>query len=413
MARAFLFVLDSFGIGGAADAERFGDAGADTFGHIEAACAAGEADRGNLRQGPLAVPHMRLLGLGHAAAIATGRPLPADVIPAGFFGAAEEVSNGKDTPSGHWEIAAVPVPFEWGYFPEIVPAFPAELTEKLITQGEIPGILGNCHASGTEIIARLGQEHIRSGKPICYTSADSVLQIAAHEEHFGLRRLYRLCETARRLVDPLNIGRVIARPFAGETPDTFQRTANRRDYAVPPPEPTLLDRVEAAGGRVFGIGKIGDIFAHKGVTEVRRASGNMALLDKALEAMDDARDGDLVLANFVDFDTLYGHRRDVAGYAAALEAFDRRLPETMARMRDGDMLILTADHGCDPTWRGTDHTRERVPVIGTGPGLAPRSIGLRRTYADIGETVAAHLGLPAGRHGTSFLDQLDDHARTT
>ena len=413
MARAFLFVLDSFGIGGAADAEHFGDAGADTFGHIEAACAAGEADRPGLRRGPLAVPHMRALGLGQAAAIATGRPITgSDPEPTGFFGAAEEVSSGKDTPSGHWEIASVPVPFEWGYFPETVPAFPAELTERLIAEGEIPGILGNCHASGTEIIARLGQEHIRSGKPICYTSADSVLQIAAHEEHFGLDRLYRLCETARRLVHPLNIGRVIARPFLGETPWTFERTANRRDYAVPPPESTLLDRVEAAGGRVIGIGKIGDIFAHKGVTEVRKAAGNMALFDVALNAMDDARAGDLVFANFVDFDTVYGHRRDVAGYAAALEAFDRRLPEAFKRMRAGDMLILTADHGCDPTWRGTDHTRERVPVIGTGPDLAAGSIGLRKTYADIGETVAAHLGLPAGRHGTSFLDRLVGHART-
>ena len=272
----------------------------------------------------------------------------------------------------------------------------------------LPGILGDCHASGTEIIERLGEEHIRTGKPIFYTSADSVIQIAAHETHFGLERLYALCEITRRLADPLNIGRVIARPFVGESAADFRRTANRRDYSVPPPEPTLADRVEAAGHRVIGVGKIGDIFAHRGITEVRKAPDNMAMFDTALGAMDDAADGDLVFANFVDFDSLYGHRRDVAGYAAALEAFDRRLPEALARLRPGDMLILTADHGNDPTWHGTDHTRERVPIIGTGPGLAPCSVGLRDTFADIGETVAQHLGLAPGRHGRSFLADIAD-----
>jgi phosphopentomutase len=412
MARAFLFVLDSFGIGGAPDAVAFGDEGADTFGHIAAACAEGRGDRAGLRSGPLDLSNMMSLGLGEAAALSTGRLAGkgAGTGLAGFFGAAEEVSSGKDTPSGHWEIAAVPVPFQWGYFPETVPAFPAELTEAIMREAGLPGILGDCHASGTEIIARLGEEHIRTGKPICYTSADSVFQIAAHETHFGLERLYRLCETVRRLVDPLNIGRVIARPFIGETSGTFERTANRRDYAVPPPEPTLLDRTVASGGRVIGIGKIGDIFAHRGVSEARKAAGNMALFDVALGTLDDARDGDLVFANFVDFDTLYGHRRDVAGYAAALEAFDRRLPEAFARLRRGDMLLLTADHGCDPSWRGSDHTRERVPVLGLGPGLKPGSIGLRTSYADIGETVAEHLGLAPGRHGRSFYPAIAAHA---
>ncbi len=408
MARAFLFVLDSFGIGHAADAARFGDVGADTYGHIEAACAAGQADRPGLRQGALTIPHMRALGLDAAAAIAAGRDPAEKTRLEGFHGAAEERSSGKDTPSGHWEIAGVPVPFEWGYFPETVPTFPKALTERLIAEAGLPGILGDCHASGTEIIARLGEEHIRTGKPICYTSADSVFQIAAHETHFGLERLYALCETARRLVDEYKIGRVIARPFVGESAETFERTARRRDYAVPPPEPTLLDRVEAAGGRVIGIGKIGDIFAHQGVSEVRKAAGNMALFDAALAAMKDAGAGDLVFANFIDFDTDFGHRRDVAGYAAALEAFDRRLPEALAALRTGDLIILTADHGCDPTWPGTDHTRERVPIIGTGPGLRAVSVGLRSSYADIGETIAAHLGLPPGRHGMSFLHRLAD-----
>jgi phosphopentomutase len=416
MARAFLFVLDSFGVGGAADAERFGDAGANTFAHISDACASGAADRSGLRSGPLQVPNMLSLGLGQAAGIASEHTFSNDasnnagLLPSSFHGAADEVSSGKDTPSGHWEIAAVPVTFDWGYFPHSRPTFPADLTAAIISQAQLPGILGNCHASGTEIIAEYGQEHILTGKPICYTSADSVLQIAAHETHFGLERLYELCLIARRLVDPLNIGRVIARPFIGETPADFERTANRRDFAVPPPEPTLLDRLTAQGRNVIGMGKIGDIFAHRGVSEVRKASGNMALFDATLVAMDEARDGDLVFANFVDFDMLFGHRRDVAGYAAALEAFDRRLPQALSCLRPGDMLLLTADHGCDPTWTGTDHTRERVPIFGIAPGMAGGDIGLRTTFADIGETVADHLGLAAGRHGTSFHTTIRGHA---
>lgn len=402
MARAFIFVLDSFGIGGASDAAAFGDEGADTFGHIAAACADGRGDRPELRSGPLHLPNMDKLGLGQAAVVANGGAGDGSSHPTGFFGAAQEVSSGKDTPSGHWEIAAVPVPFQWGYFPETVPTFPADLTAAIIDEANLPGILGDCHASGTEIIAGLGEEHIRTGKPICYTSADSVLQIAAHETHFGLERLYALCRTARRLVDPLNIGRVIARPFTGETSETFERTANRRDFAVPPPEPTLLDRLVQRGSKVIGIGKIGDIFAHRGVSEVRKAAGNMALFDAALGGVGDAADGDLVFANFVDFDSLYGHRRDIAGYAAALEQFDRRLPEAIDALKAGDLLLLTADHGCDPSWRGTDHTRERVPILGCGPGLRSGSVGLRNTYADIGETVAEHLGLAPGRHGKSF-----------
>ena len=405
MARAFLFVLDSFGIGGAPDAGSYGDVGADTFGHIEAECAAGRADRASLRAGPLCVPHMRGLGLGHAAALANGRPLPGGAAR-GFFGAATETSAGKDTPSGHWEIAGLPVRFDWGYFPDARPAFPAELTEALIAEGGLPGIIGNRHASGIAILDELGEEHIRTGMPICYTSVDSVIQIAAHETHFGLERLYTLCGIARRLVDPLRIGRVVARPFTGETAATFRRTANRRDFATPPPEPTLLDRLEAAGRKVLAVGKIGDIFCHRGISSLRKDGDNMAMFDATLSAIDEAGGGDPVFANFVDFDTEFGHRRDVAGYAAALEAFDARLPQALARLAPGDMLVLTADHGCDPTYRGTDHTRERVPILGTGPGLKPGPVGVRATYADIGETIAAHLGIAPGRHGTSFLAEI-------
>jgi phosphopentomutase len=406
MARAFLFVLDSFGIGGAPDAAAYGDAGADTFGHILERCASGDTDKAGMRAGPLKVPNMAQLGLFHAHALANeGQFDGFNVMEplTGVWGAASEISKGKDTPSGHWEIAGVPVTFDWGYFPHTLPAFPALFTDGVTKCAALPGILGNCHASGTEIIERLGEEHIRTGQPIFYTSADSVIQIAAHEAHFGLERLYALCEIAFDLSKPYRIGRVIARPFTGERQGAFQRTGNRRDFSIDPPEPTLLDRLTSAGRNVIAVGKIADIFAHKGVTDIRKANGNDALFDATLVAMDDAQDGDLVFTNFVDFDMLYGHRRDVPGYAAALEHFDRRLPEAMSKLRDGDVMILTADHGCDPTWTGTEHTRERVPVLAFGPQLSPRSIGIRRSFCDIGESVAAHLGIAPGPHGESFL----------
>jgi phosphopentomutase len=406
MARAFLFVLDSFGIGGGPDAAAYGDEGADTLGHIAEFCAAGAADREGLRSGPLMLPNMSALGLLKIAKTATGNspagmPMPERIY--GLYGCANEISRGKDTPSGHWEIAGTPVLFDWGYFPTEGDAFPPELIETLCQAADLPGILGNCHASGTDIIDKYGEEHIRSGRPICYTSSDSVFQIAAHEGHFGLERLMHLSQIARSLLDPYNIGRVIARPFLGESRATFERTGNRRDFSVPPPEPTLLDRLVAAGRTVHAVGKIGDIFAHQGVSTVTKANGNMALMDATLTAIEAAADGDLVFTNFVDFDMVYGHRRNVPGYAAALEAFDARLPEVYRKLKPGDLVVMTADHGCDPTWRGTDHTRERVPIIAYGPGLRSRSIGIRSTYADIGETIAYHLGIAAGQHGRSFL----------
>lgn len=400
MARAILLVLDSFGIGASADADRFGDVGADTFGHIAAACAAGRADRDGLRHGALALPHLARLGLALAAAASTGRE--AAIAPAaritGAHGFAVETSRGKDTPSGHWELMGVPVDFDWGYFPNTHPCFPPDLIAALVREAGLPGILGDEHASGTEIIARLGEEHVRTGKPICYTSSDSVFQIAAHEQSFGLERLLRTCEIARRLVDPLGVGRVIARPFTGTSSADYRRTAHRRDYSVMPPAPTLLDRAAAAGRAVIAIGKISDIFAGSGVTRAIKAAGNDALFDATLAALDTAPDGALILTNFVDFDMEYGHRRDVTGYAAALEAFDRRLPELEARLRPGDLVIATADHGCDPTWRGTDHTREHVPVLAFGPDVAARDLG-RIGFADVGASLAAHLGIEAGPHG--------------
>ncbi|MCK1745071.1 phosphopentomutase [Bradyrhizobium sp. 139] len=400
--RALILVLDSVGIGAAPDAARYGDEGADTIGHIAEMCFAGRAD-GPQREGPLQLPNLVALGLGQACRLATGR------VPAGLtgspehsrFGCASEISKGKDTPSGHWEIAGVPVPFDWGYFPRTRPCFPRDLMERLCEQARLPGILGNCHASGIEIIAELGERHIRTGEPICYTSADSVFQIAAHEETFGLERLHDICRVARRLVDPLNIGRVIARPFIGTSAGNFKRTSHRRDFSVPPPARTILDLAEGAQRDVVTIGKIDDIFAHRGTGRNMRGDGNEALFDATLDGLASLAEGGMLFANFIDFDTLYGHRRDVAGYAAALEAFDARVPELLNRLRDDDLLIITADHGCDPTWSGTDHTREQVPILAWS-ARSTSPIGGRAGFADIGATAAKHLELPAPLHGLHF-----------
>jgi phosphopentomutase len=390
MARAFILVMDSFGIGATPDAERFGDQGADTLGHI--------AEHVLAAQGrALAVPALERLGLGAAAHDATGHWPAGFSRRDGFIGyhaAARELSRGKDTPSGHWEMAGVPVLTDWGYFPDTVPSFPADLTEALVTKAGLPGVLGNCHASGTEIITRLGDEHVATGKPIVYTSADSVFQIAAHEESFGLDRLYEVCRIAFELVAPYTIGRVIARPFSGSS-GTYARTYNRRDLAVRPPAPTLLDIAQQAGSETIAIGKIGDIFAHQGVSKLLKANGNMALFDTLMTCTGSTPDASLVFANFVDFDQSYGHRRDIAGYAAALEAFDTRLPEFLAALQPGDLAVITADHGCDPSFRGTEHTREHVPVLCFGPAAPQGSGGIRDSFADIGQTVARHLGLPA------------------
>jgi phosphopentomutase len=400
--RAMILVMDSVGIGGAPDAGRYGDNGADTIGHI-AEASASSWDRSN-RNGPLRLPNLVKLGLGEACCLATGRRPPGlegPSHPSAQFGCAREQSNGKDTPSGHWEIAGVPVRFDWGYFPQTVPCFPEALIASLCQQAGLPGVLGNCHASGTEIIERFGSAHMSTGKPICYTSADSVFQIAAHEQTFGLDRLNELCLIARRLVDPLNIGRVIARPFVGEPGKGFIRTANRCDYSVPPPEATILDVAENEQRDVISIGKIADIFAHRGTGRNKKAAGNDALFDRTLEGCDQLRDGGLLFANFIDFDSNYGHRRDVEGYANALEAFDRRLPELLIRLKSGDLLIITADHGCDPTWPGTDHTREQVPILVVSEQEMPQ-IGCRASFADIGATVARHLELPPLQHGLPF-----------
>ena len=405
MARAILIVLDSVGCGGAEDAKAYRDEGADTLGHIAEACADGRGDREGLRRGPLRLPRLEALGLGQAMKASTSRAPPGFALPEprGQWGFGVETSRGKDTPSGHWELAGTPVDFDWGYFPETIPACPGDLTDALIAEGKLAGILANRHASGTAVIADYGEEHLRTLKPICYTSADSVLQIAAHEQAFGLDRLYDLCRIARRLCDPLNIGRVIARPFVGASAKDFVRTANRKDFAVSPPDGNLLQRAARAGRAVVSIGKIGDIFAHRDTGDERKGKsndGNVALL---IDALRTTADGGLIFVNLVDFDTEYGHRRDVAGYAACLEAFDARLAEISGAMRADDFAVLTADHGNDPTWSGYDHTREHTPILAFGAGIEPGPIGERASLADIAETVAHRLGLAAGAHGRSWL----------
>ncbi len=403
MARAFLIVMDSVGIGGATDAHEFGgaggtDAGSNTVGHIAQACADGRADVG--RAGPLHVPNLDALGLGAAVKLASGLAAPnLNAAPRWRWGAANEVSRGKDTPSGHWELAGVPVPWEWTYFPDKTPAFDDELVALVCRLAGTDGILGNCHASGVPIIEAHCEEHLRTGWPICYTSADSVFQIAAHEGAFGLERLLKLCADLAPYLHARRVGRVIARPFTGEV-GNFQRTANRRDFAIAPPAPTLLDWAQGAGHVTHAIGKIGDIFSMRGVDHLHKAKSDAGLFDHLDALAGGAEEGALVFANFVEFDSLYGHPRDVAGYARALEWFDARVGAFLPRLRAGDIAIFTADHGNDPTWHGTEHTRERVPVLAFGAGAG--EIG-QCAFVDVAASVAAHLGLPQRGAGRCFL----------
>lgn len=397
--RVIILMMDSFGIGGAEDAAKFGDEGADTLGHIAAA------------RGGIKLPNLASLGLLKAAQASTGRAVPAgDQPPAAVnlpakYGFMKEVSHGKDTSSGHWEMAGVPVTFEWGYFKPGYPSFPPELIEKICSEAGLPGILGNKAASGTVIIEELGEEHIKTGKPICYTSADSVFQIAAHEKHFGLERLYKVCEIAFKHLKPYNIARVIARPFEGEKKGEFKRTKNRHDYSVTPPHETLLDVMKNAGGNVISVGKIADIYAHCGITRAVKASGLQELWDVTLQEVKNAPDNSIVFTNFVDFDMTWGHRRDVEGYAKGLEYFDSRLPELVPLLKERDIVFITADHGCDPTYKGTDHTREHVPVLMFGKNVKAGFVGGRESYADLGQTAAEYLGLPKLLTGKSFLNE--------
>jgi phosphopentomutase len=404
MPRVCVLLLDSLGIGASLDATSYGDTGANTLGHIAQYCAEGKANNA-VRQGPLYLPNLCRRGLQNAVLASSGIHLAGSSViakPESHWGYAVEKSAGKDTPSGHWEIAGVPVLTPWGYFSNAVPCFPKKLIQAFIQKANITGVLGNKHASGTDILVECGEEHIRTLNPIVYTSADSVFQIAAHEQYFGLERLCEICEIARELVNPYNIGRVIARPFIGEV-GSFKRTGNRHDYSVQPPDDTLFDCLKANGKDVIAIGKTADIFAHRGITQTIKADGNMALFDATLAALKNNVQDCLIFTNFVDFDSSYGHRRDPAGYAMALEAFDRRLPELDALLQLDDCVVLTADHGCDPTFPGSDHTREHIPAICYGPKIASHFIGRRETFADIGQSLAQWMQITPLKEGISFL----------
>ena len=407
MKRAVILVMDSFGIGASADADKFGDVGSNTIGNIAKACAEGRADAG--RQGVLTLPTLSALGLVHAAKESSGE-FPAGMATnmdvKGAYGYAKELSSGKDTPSGHWEIAGVPVLFEWGYFRDEENSFPQKLLDELIEKANLPGVLGNCHASGTTILEQLGEEHMNTGKPIVYTSGDSVFQIACHEDTYGLEKLYELCKIAREILEPYNIGRVIARPFIGDDVGDFQRTGNRRDYSVEPPAETVLDKLAKSGGSVVSVGKIADIFAHRGITEKVKATGIPALFNATLQAMETSGDRSIIFTNFVDFDSSFGHRRDVTGYAGALEQLDDMLPELLEELGDDDLLIITADHGCDPSWPGSDHTREHIPVLVSGKKVKAGSLGGRESFADIGQTLASYFDLEPMEYGKSFLPSI-------
>ena len=401
MARALILMADSLGIGAAPDAESFGDKGANTLAHLLAAY------HGETGQ-KLALPNLSKLGLIDACEEAsnTSCQVAERNAPIAAYGYAKEISSGKDTPSGHWEMAGVPVLFDWGYFHDKQNSFPEAFIEEFIKRANLPGILGNCHSSGTVILEALGEEHMLTGKPICYTSTDSVFQIACHEETVGLERLYEICEIARELLNEYNIGRVIARPFLGDAADNFARTGNRRDYSVLPPAPTLLDKLAADNGAVISIGKISDIYAHQGITEKHKAPGLENLMAKTVEVFGSANDHSLTFVNLVDFDEKFGHRRDAIGYAKALKQLDDYLPEFLALLGKDDVLMITADHGCDPTWQGTDHTREYVPVIAYTPGMNAVNLGERGTFADIGQTLAQWFSLEPLEYGNSFKSQL-------
>jgi phosphopentomutase len=384
--RVLLIVLDGAGIGAMPDAPEWGDAGADTFGHI-------------LESRPVRLPNLQRYGLGNIRPLEAMPPL--DQL-SGSYGRCALRSNGKDTTTGHWEMAGIVLDRAFPTYPN---GFPPSVIDRFIKDTSVPGILGNIPASGTEIIKVLGEEHVKTGKPIVYTSADSVFQIAAHEEVIPLERLYEFCEIARRILDGEHkVGRVIARPFLGQ-PGAFYRTENRHDYAVPPPRENLLPALADEDLDVVCIGKIASIYDSMGVTQDLTAKNNEQSIDQTIKALNDSTHG-LIFSNLVDFDMLYGHRRDTEGYAKALEHFDLRLPEIESAMRKDDVMMITADHGNDPTFRGSDHTREYAPLLVYGKDAQPGiNLGTRDSLADIGQTIAQNFGLNLTA-GKSFLDRI-------
>lgn len=384
--RITLIVLDSAGIGEMPDAAQWGDAGSDTIGHI-------------LESREVRLPNLQSYGLGNIRPL---KNLPPIENPRGSYGRCALRSNGKDTTTGHWEMAGIILERAFPTYPQ---GFPPDVINRFISEAKVPGILGNVPASGTEIIKELGAEHVRTGKPIVYTSADSVFQIAAHEQIIPVKRLYEICETARKILrDEHEVGRVIARPFLGE-PGAFRRTENRHDYAVPPPRSNLLVALSEAGLDVVCIGKVASIYDSVGVTQDLTAKNNEQSINQTIAALNEDTRG-LIFSNLVDFDMLYGHRRDTEGYARALEHFDSRLPEIEAAMTEGDIFIICADHGNDPTFPGTDHTREYSPLIVFGKrARAGVDLGIRSSLSDIGQTIAENFNLKLTA-GQSFLPEI-------
>ena len=404
MPRAILIVMDSVGIGGAADAHKYyngstSDKGANTLLNIAKACQAGIANESRI--GPLNLPTLQSLGLGNSITLSTGETAPniPSVENGVAFGVAQPVSVGKDTITGHWELAGLPLDREWHYFPDTDEAFDIELVNLICKLGKLDGILGNCHASGTKILTELGEEHCQSGKPICYTSADSVFQIAAHENYFGLSRLYDLCQLLAPYLHGMNVGRVIARPFTGNKKSGWVRTVNRRDFAMAPPKKVLSEWMQESGVETIALGKVGDIFSMRGFNRLIKGKDANLMQELALE-IETGSDNTFIFGNFVEFDTLYGHRRDISGYARALEWFDSEISKIIGKLRKDDLFILTADHGNDPTWSGSEHTRENVPILIMG--ASPKT-NKKVNFVDVAATVAHFMGLPVLGPGKSIL----------
>lgn len=387
MRRVIWIILDSVGMGEQPDAAKYGDTGTHTLAHVW------EYNNG------LKIPNMLRMGLGNIKGM---KALDTVKEPIAAYGKCHELSDGKDTTVGHWEMVGIETKVAFPTYPE---GFPKEVIEEFIERTGVPGVLGNCAASGTEIIRQLGAEHAATKKPIVYTSADSVFQIAANVDVIPLERLYELCRIAREMLHgEHNVSRVIARPFKG-TEGSYERTPDRRDYAILPPENNLLNHIKSAGLDVIGVGKIEDIFAGVGITEAVHTKDNMEGVDRTLEYMKKENQG-LIFTNLVEFDSKWGHRNDPAGYGKGLEEFDVRLKEIMAALREEDILIINSDHGCDPTTPGTDHTRECIPVLVYGKRVRPAELGIRNSFADIGQTIAEYLGAEKILIGESFLDRL-------
>ncbi|WP_343153581.1 phosphopentomutase [Buchnera aphidicola (Mindarus keteleerifoliae)] len=407
MRRVFILLLDSLGIGSSKDSKLFGDDGSDTLGHIAEKCFLGKANQG--RSGVLRIPNLTKLGLAESAYQATNRfplGLNRNLPIISSYAYASQVSSGKDTISGHWEISGVPILFDWYYFRNKFESVSTDLVNQIIFDSNISGIIGNCHASGTDVLDIYGETHILTNKPIFYTSSDSVLQIACHENFFGLQKLYELCLKVRKILNnkKYKVARVIARPFLGEKKGSFFRTNNRKDFSIKPIDDTVMVKLIRENlGTVISIGKVSDIFSNVGISYSIKSNGIINSFNKIIKEIKKAKNNTIIFANFVDFDSLWGHRRDVSGYAKGLELFDQNLPKILEIITDKDLLIITADHGCDPTWKGSDHTRENIPILLYQKNKKSVFLGHRKTFSDIAQTIASFFSLSKMNYGKSMV----------